>query len=306
MTEKELTVEEVCAALNGYDGGKGWRDELWRYESDAFYADIGGVIEIHPVDAAALAAGWQARAELAVTTAEIARLNRIYVHPEPSVSNPCTICGTPIYGSYVGDGDGSMKDGGRFAHPYCFRERELKAEIVRLNNLCDDLHVRHTRDLGEAAEARAAVVATNEDLKAQLAALTDSYGDVVLRATLQLEPKIDELSEELERAVAENVRLKAEVAERTVDAEAAEASADHLSKQLKATATAPTPGTWNWALLALKAGNRVQRKRWGSTYIAAIHSGEPIKVRNEYGWYVWASYFTDLDATDWQIAETSE
>lgn len=39
---------------------------------------------------------------------------------KPSVPNPCSICGTPIYGSFVGTGDGTMKDGGSFAHPDCY------------------------------------------------------------------------------------------------------------------------------------------------------------------------------------------
>lgn len=37
-----------------------------------------------------------------------------------SVPNPCSECGLPIFGSTIGTGDGSMKDGGSFAHPECY------------------------------------------------------------------------------------------------------------------------------------------------------------------------------------------
>ena len=63
---------------------------------------------------------------------QVEHMDKLYVHPDPSVPNPCTICGFMIYGSYIGDGDGSMRDGGRFAHPECYRERELKSRLSRL------------------------------------------------------------------------------------------------------------------------------------------------------------------------------
>lgn len=49
--------------------------------------------------------------------------------PKPSVPNPCSVCGFPIFGSTVGTGDGSMKDGGSFAHPECYwRDRSERLE----------------------------------------------------------------------------------------------------------------------------------------------------------------------------------
>ena len=38
----------------------------------------------------------------------------------PSVPNPCSVCGAPIFGSFMGTGDGTMKNGGSFAHPECY------------------------------------------------------------------------------------------------------------------------------------------------------------------------------------------
>lgn len=40
--------------------------------------------------------------------------------PKSSVPNPCSVCGLHIYGSLVGTGDGTMKNGGSFAHPECY------------------------------------------------------------------------------------------------------------------------------------------------------------------------------------------
>ena len=40
-----------------------------------------------------------------------------------TLSNPCSICGEKIVGSYVGTGDGTMRNGGSFAHPECYRRR---------------------------------------------------------------------------------------------------------------------------------------------------------------------------------------
>jgi hypothetical protein len=46
----------------------------------------------------------------------------------PSVPNPCSICGVPIVGSFIGTGDGTMKDGGSFAHPECYWQRMAEQE----------------------------------------------------------------------------------------------------------------------------------------------------------------------------------
>lgn len=47
-------------------------------------------------------------------------LNTAKKKPKPSVPNPCSVCGCPIFGSFIGTGDGTMKDGGSFAHPECY------------------------------------------------------------------------------------------------------------------------------------------------------------------------------------------
>jgi hypothetical protein len=44
---------------------------------------------------------------------------------KPTVPNPCVYCKTPIFGSYVGAGDGTMRDGGKFAHPECYYRHHL-------------------------------------------------------------------------------------------------------------------------------------------------------------------------------------
>lgn len=47
------------------------------------------------------------------------------------VPNPCTICGGPITnrdGSFVGTGDGSMRDGGSFAHYACYWRHQSEVE----------------------------------------------------------------------------------------------------------------------------------------------------------------------------------
>ena len=53
---------------------------------------------------------------------------------QPSVPNPCVFCGRPIYGSFVGAGDGLMRDGGQFAHPPCYEHEEamMLAHLRRL------------------------------------------------------------------------------------------------------------------------------------------------------------------------------
>lgn len=47
--------------------------------------------------------------------------------------NPCSLCGLPISGgSFVGTGDGTLRDGGSFAHAWCYRAAEqIKALTVR-------------------------------------------------------------------------------------------------------------------------------------------------------------------------------
>ncbi len=40
----------------------------------------------------------------------------------PLTENPCSICGLPIMGgAFVGTGDGTMRNGGSFAHIDCWR-----------------------------------------------------------------------------------------------------------------------------------------------------------------------------------------
>lgn len=50
----------------------------------------------------------------------------------PTVPNPCSVCGFPIFGSTIGTGDGTMKDGGSFAHPECYFE-ERCGQLERSN-----------------------------------------------------------------------------------------------------------------------------------------------------------------------------
>lgn len=61
-----------------------------------------------------------------------------------SVPNPCSFCQQPITyrdGHFVGTGDGSMTDGGSFAHWGCYqanRANEAEAEIKRLRTIDDE------------------------------------------------------------------------------------------------------------------------------------------------------------------------
>lgn len=62
---------------------------------------------------------------------------------KPSVPNPCSVCGIPIFGSFIGTGDGTMKNGGSFAHSDCYyrdyskrleaalQEKEREAERLK-------------------------------------------------------------------------------------------------------------------------------------------------------------------------------
>lgn len=67
--------------------------------------------------------------------------------PEPreavrSVPNPCSICGVPIFGSFIGTGDGTMRAGGSFAHLECYWRRRAEVaeakdhEAVRVVERC--------------------------------------------------------------------------------------------------------------------------------------------------------------------------
>lgn len=55
-----------------------------------------------------------------------------FLHPPKAVPNPCSVCDFPIFGSTIGTGDGSMKDGGSFAHPECYWEQRATLAESRL------------------------------------------------------------------------------------------------------------------------------------------------------------------------------
>jgi hypothetical protein len=65
--------------------------------------------------------------------------------PKQTVPNPCSVCGGPIFGSVIGTGDGSMRDGGSFAHPECYW-KEQACELV-----AERAALLATRDRYEAA-----------------------------------------------------------------------------------------------------------------------------------------------------------
>jgi hypothetical protein len=57
----------------------------------------------------------------------------------------CSICSFGIDGSMIGTGDGTMKNGGSFAHPDCYwrqRAEELEARNSALIEAVRDLHQR--------------------------------------------------------------------------------------------------------------------------------------------------------------------
>lgn len=59
--------------------------------------------------------------------AEVERLQDYFL------PNPCSICGKPIYkhgGAFIGTGDGSMREGGSFAHAGCYHMSEVKEAQV--------------------------------------------------------------------------------------------------------------------------------------------------------------------------------
>ncbi len=62
-------------------------------------------------------------------------LKRISEQPQPSVPNPCSVCNFPIFGSHIGTGDGSMKNGGSFAHPECYWRRRAQLAEAELHRL---------------------------------------------------------------------------------------------------------------------------------------------------------------------------
>lgn len=78
---------------------------------------------------------------------------------KPSVPNPCSICRQPIFGSFIGTGDGSMKDGGSFAHPECYwrkRAGDLLEIVKEGASLCaheepDEMVVAEFRQRCKAA-----------------------------------------------------------------------------------------------------------------------------------------------------------
>lgn len=65
------------------------------------------------------------------------------------LANPCSVCGLPIIGgSFVGTGDGTMKDGGSFAHNDCYhraRADALAAQVETLTRERDDARADHLR-----------------------------------------------------------------------------------------------------------------------------------------------------------------
>lgn len=77
-------------------------------------------------------AGWD---DFAAALRASSRSGRPPEVPKRSVPNPCSVCGVPIFGSFIGTGDGSMRDGGSFAHPECYwrkRASELEKELTAL------------------------------------------------------------------------------------------------------------------------------------------------------------------------------
>lgn len=67
---------------------------------------------------------------------------------------PCTICGQPITGAFIGDGDGS---GQRFAHADCYHEREAKGRAELDKNDAakaqEGRYIEHGPELAAACEA---------------------------------------------------------------------------------------------------------------------------------------------------------
>lgn len=68
--------------------------------------------------------------------------------------NPCTICEQPIVGGvFIGDGDGNMTNGGRFAHAHCYRLRQQIQELENENTeLLDERRYLRDRYVDKQAE----------------------------------------------------------------------------------------------------------------------------------------------------------
>ena len=60
---------------------------------------------------------------------------------KPAVPNPCSVCGFPIYGSTVGTGDGSMRNGSSFAHPECYWRDEAEKAHKEIRRLLREMRV---------------------------------------------------------------------------------------------------------------------------------------------------------------------
>lgn len=83
------------------------------------------------------AAEWKARAERAEASLAMLRLaiDQAVSGAEQKllVPNPCTVCGGPITsGKFIGAGDGSMEDGGNFAHAECYYRQQAQRAETRL------------------------------------------------------------------------------------------------------------------------------------------------------------------------------
>jgi len=97
-----------------------------------------------------------------------ARLSEL--SPTPSVPNPCSICGVPIYGSFIGTGDGSLQAGGSFAHPECYYRARISALEASNRRLALDLNAAEARASGAEARVRlldSPTMDRSPDLKAQ-------------------------------------------------------------------------------------------------------------------------------------------
>ena len=93
----------------------------------------------------------------------------------------CTICQQEIHSAMIGDGDGSLKDSGRFAHDHCWYRREYEklkaADECRKGNHCPphqpgpsaSARARElSRELSEANEAVLSAQARRDSTKKQL------------------------------------------------------------------------------------------------------------------------------------------
>lgn len=89
---------------------------------------------------------------------------------KPSVPNPCSVCGGPIFGGSIrGTGDGSMRNGGSFAHEDCYWRREAAGAIERLATMA--------RDLAEVRDQRTAAMANWRAQRDEIARLSAKLAD---------------------------------------------------------------------------------------------------------------------------------